>query len=199
MPLSGLDWVATKGRSFVVGGREVVLRGVNWFGFETDTLCPHGLWERSLDSMLDQVLALPANLLRLPFCNDIFKPGAKPKAGSVDIEGANPNLATLSCLEILDVVVSECGKRGIRVLLDRHRPTYSAQSELWYRTQAERDAAAAADAEGTAAAYAGAGAANEDDRDTELAWIEDWVSLAHRYREEPCVIGADLHNEPHGE
>src|ERR1051326_5922049 len=33
-------------------GRVVHLSGVNWFGFETGTFAPHGLWARGLDDML---------------------------------------------------------------------------------------------------------------------------------------------------
>ena len=33
---------------------------------------------------------------------------------------------------------------------------------------------------------------------TQQAWINDWVALAQRYAGNPTVIGADLHNEPHG-
>jgi aryl-phospho-beta-D-glucosidase BglC (GH1 family) len=32
----------------------------------------------------------------------------------------------------------------------------------------------------------------------ESQWIQDWVTLAQRYAGNPTVIGADLHNEPHG-
>ncbi|WP_252863279.1 glycoside hydrolase family 5 protein [Paenibacillus riograndensis] len=32
----------------------------------------------------------------------------------------------------------------------------------------------------------------------ETRWISDWVMLAQRYLDNPTVIGADLHNEPHG-
>src|SRR5262249_44464246 len=32
----------------------------------------------------------------------------------------------------------------------------------------------------------------------ESRWISDWVMLATRYAGNPTVIGADLHNEPHG-
>jgi endoglucanase len=49
------EWVSTKGRHFVLRGRKILLRGLSWFGFETDALVPHGLWCRTLDSMLDQV------------------------------------------------------------------------------------------------------------------------------------------------
>jgi hypothetical protein len=52
------EWVSTKGRHFVLRGKKILLRGLSWFGFETDALVPHGLWCRTLDSMLDQVMYL---------------------------------------------------------------------------------------------------------------------------------------------
>ena len=33
----------------------------------------------------------------------------------------------------------------------------------------------------------------------EARWINDWMMLAQRYADNPTVIGADLHNEPHAE
>src|SRR5207253_2483078 len=33
---------------------------------------------------------------------------------------------------------------------------------------------------------------------TDAAWISDWVLLAKRYAGNATVIGADLHDEPHG-
>src|SRR3982074_113637 len=38
-------------------GREVRLTGVNWFGFETESCAPDGLWTRNWQSMLDQMKA----------------------------------------------------------------------------------------------------------------------------------------------
>src|SRR5215470_12311555 len=37
-------------------GETVTFTGVNWFGLETNTFAPHGLWSRSLDDMLDQMV-----------------------------------------------------------------------------------------------------------------------------------------------
>jgi endoglucanase len=69
----------------------------------------------------------------------------------------------------MDLLISRAGERGLKVILDRHRPDASAQSPLWYT-----------------------------DRVSEQRWIDDWVTLASRYRGDSTVIGADLHNEPHG-
>jgi endoglucanase len=81
----------------------------------------------------------------------------------------NPRLPGLTPLQIMDRVVDAAAARNLRVLLDRHRPDSGSQSELWYT-----------------------------ERFSEQRWIDDWVSLASRYANSSTVIGADLHNEPHG-
>ena len=41
-------------RGFIrVNGLPMVLKGITWFGLETETLAPHGLWSYSMDSFLD--------------------------------------------------------------------------------------------------------------------------------------------------
>ena len=166
------SWVKTRGRGFVLDGQTIILRGVNWFGFETDALVAHGLWIRTLESILDQIRDLPANLLRLPFCNDALRQNTFPNDGAINFE-LNPTLVGLTSIEVLDLVVAGCAARGIRILLDRHRPTRDKQSELWYTD-------------------------GDDLGCSEAVWISDWTLLARRYVDEPMVIGADLHNEPHG-
>ena len=76
----------------------------------------------------------------------------------------------LSPLRLMDRVVARAKAHGLTVILDRHRPDSSAQSPLWYTAQVP-----------------------------ESQWIADWRMLAARYAEDDTVIGADLHNEPHGE
>ena len=81
----------------------------------------------------------------------------------------NADLAGLSGLQIMDKIVAHAGEIGLRILLDRHRPDAAGQSELWYTAQYD-----------------------------EARWIRDWTMLAARYAGNATVIGADLHNEPHG-
>lgn len=81
----------------------------------------------------------------------------------------NPDLAGLNGLQIMDKIVGYAGQVGLKIILDRHRPDAGAQSELWYT-----------------GAY------------SEARWINDWKMLATRYQNNPTVLGADLHNEPHG-
>ncbi|MBA9001602.1 cellulase family glycosylhydrolase [Thermomonospora cellulosilytica] len=159
-------WRARGAQLVDAAGDPVRITGINWFGMETDTFAPHGLWARGYKDMLDQIKSLGYNTLRLPYSNQLFDAGATPNG--IDFT-KNPDLAGLSGLQIMDKVIGYAGSIGLKVLLDRHRPDAAGQSELWYTS-----------------AY------------PESRWISDWRMLAQRYRGNRAVIGADLHNEPHG-
>jgi endoglucanase len=147
-------------------GQPVQITGLSWFGMETGTYAPHGLWSRNWKAMLDQIALLGFNTIRLPFSDEAVAPGRRPQSISYDL---NPDLAGKTSLEVMDALVQGASDRGLKIILDRHRPTSAAQSELWYT-----DAVA------------------------EERWIQSWVSLAQRYRGNPTVLGVDLHNEPRG-
>jgi endoglucanase len=156
----------TSGAQIVdASGTPVRMTGVNWFGAETANYTPHGLWTRGYRDMLDQMASLGYNTLRLPYSNQLFDSGVKPT--SIDAV-QNPDLQGLSGLQVLDKIIAYAGTKGMRVILDRHRPDSGAQSPLWYTS-----------------AY------------PESRWIADWTMLARHYQGNPTVIGADLHNEPH--
>ncbi|HEX2678823.1 MAG TPA: glycoside hydrolase family 5 protein [Polyangiales bacterium] len=164
---SSPGYLHTHGRQLLDhDGNPVQLTGINWFGMETSNYAPHGLWTRSLDSMLDQIVSLGYNMLRLPYCSQFFDSGSTPNG--IDM-AKNPGLQGKSGLALLDAIVDAAGKRGLRVVLDRHRPDSNAQSELWYT-----------------GSY------------SEQRWIDDWKMLATHYKGNSTVIGFDLHNEPHG-
>ena len=142
------------------------IAGVNWFGMETSTFAPHGLWARGYRSMLDQIKAQGYNTIRLPYSNQLFDAGSTPNG--IDF-AQNPDLAGLTGVQIMDRIVAYAGQIGLRIMLDRHRPDAGGQSELWYTASYD-----------------------------EARWISDWTMLAARYAGNTTVIGADLHNEPHG-
>jgi len=150
-------------------GRPVQIAGVNWFGLETDTFSPHGLWTRNWKSMMDQMVAEGFNTIRLPYSNQLFDSGSTPNG--IDFS-QNAELQNLSGLQIIDKIVGYAGEIGLRIFLDHHRSSAGAgpnDSGLWYTS-----------------AY------------PEARWISDWTMLAERYASNPTVIGADIHNEPHG-
>ncbi|WP_341676328.1 cellulase family glycosylhydrolase [Niveibacterium sp. SC-1] len=156
-------WHTSGSRILDSDNQEVRVTGVNWFGFETANYVVHGIWQRNYKEMLDQIKASGYNTIRLPWSNDIF---SHSPAG-VDFS-KNPDLVGLNSLQAMDKLIEYSGKIGLRILLDRHRPDGSAQSELWYTSSV-----------------------------SEQKWIDDWVALANRYKGNTTVIGADLHNEPH--
>lgn len=163
-----LNYLHTEGAKIVDSkGQEVVITGISWFGMETDTLAPHGLWSRKWEDMLNKVVELGYNTIRLPFSNELFDPSLEPRG--IDY-ALNPDLEGLNGLQIMDKIVTGAGERGIKIILDQHRPTTDDQSKLWYT-----------------------------DELTEEQWIADWKALARRYKDNDTVVGADLHNEPAGD
>jgi endoglucanase len=166
---TGTGYLRTSGNKIVDStGATVRLTGINWFGMETDNKTFHGLWSNNpWRSQLDKMASLGYNTLRIPYSNDALKSGATA-TGINDF--VNPDLVGNTPLQILDKVIDYVGTKGMRVILDRHRPTAAGQSALWYTPTV-----------------------------SEATWISDWEMLARRYAGNPTVIGADLHNEPHAE
>jgi endoglucanase len=166
---TGTGYLHTSGNKILDStGATVRLTGINWFGMETDNKTFHGLWSSNpWRGQLDKMASLGYNTLRIPFSDDALKSGAVA-TGINDY--VNPDLIGLSPLQILDKVIDYAGGKGMRVILDRHRPTAAGQTALWYTSGVP-----------------------------ESTWIANWQSLARRYAGNTTVIGADLHNEPHAE
>lgn len=160
-------WFSTAGNQIVdAAGHSVQIAGVNWFGFENTDLAPHGLWTRNYKDMMDQMVELGFNTIRLPFSNDTLHSTATPNINY----GANPDLQGLTAMQVMDEIVEYAGEIGLRIILDHHRNDSGAGTSsngLWY-----------------------------DAQHSEAQWISDWQALASRYAGNPTVIGADLHNEP---
>ena len=147
----------------------IKIAGVSWFGLETDTFSPHGLWSRNWKSMMDQMVAEGFNTIRLPYSNQLFDAGSVPNGIDFSL---NPDLQGLNGLGIMDKIVSYAGQIGLRIMLDHHRSDAGASANengLWYT-----------------------------DAYPESRWISDWTMLAQRYAGNSTVFAADLHNEPHG-
>lgn len=111
-------------------GKQMLLRGVNWFGMETETHVPHGLWQRDYKEMLSQIKMLGYNLIRLPYSVAGLR---SPDINSVDFNiGSNIELQGKTPLEVMDLIVQEAQKQGLFILLDSHRLNDREIPELWY-------------------------------------------------------------------
>lgn len=125
--LPSLSFTVNNGKINNKLNQVVVLRGVNWFGFETGDHVVHGLWARPWKSMIGQMKNLGFNAVRIPVC-----PASLYGASVSSINyGQNPDLVGKNSLEILDLVMNEFNKQGFYILLDHHSPDCSAISELW--------------------------------------------------------------------
>jgi endoglucanase len=165
---------------FDADGKEVRLTGVNWFGFETSNLAPHGLWTRDWLGVLIQVKEMGFNCIRIPYCDKMLEPGAEAKSistfGNDTYRGAtngaiNQELLGKTPLEILDIIIGGCKQLGIKVILDNHsrNPDGYIEEKVWATASV-----------------------------SEEKWIANWVMMAKRYKGNNTVVAFDLENEPHG-
>jgi len=167
---SANSYLHTSGRLILDSQRRVArIVGINWFGLETHTFAPHGLDVRGCEEMMRQMKQLGFNTIRLPFCSELFDSASRPTG--VDCT-RNPDLTGRDGLGIIDQVVDYAKNLHLRIILDHHRSEAGSgpnDNGLWFT-----------------------------DRYPESSWIAIWSMLASRYAGNPTVIGADLHNEPHG-
>jgi endoglucanase len=127
---------------------------------------PGGLDQRSYRDIIQSVKSMGYNVIRIPFSSTAIQPGTM--AHGIDVR-LNPDLAGLTTLDVLDRIIAECGRQGIKVILDRHRISAWVVPSLWFD-----------------------GGYSEDQ------WVADWVRLAHHYNGNDAVVGFDLQNEPYG-
>lgn len=158
-------WHTSGSQILDANNQPVRIAGVNWFGFETNTLVVHGLNVRNYQDMLNQIKSQQYNTIRLPYTNQLFDANNSPSG--IDYT-KNPDLQGLHGLQLMDKIVEYASRIGLHIILDRHRPSSAQQEPLWYTAQYP-----------------------------ESRWIADWQMLAKHYQNNPMVVGADLHNEPH--
>ena len=167
---TGTGYLHTSGNKILDStGATVRLTGLNWFGMETDNHTFHGLWAgkpATWTEQLDHMAALGYNTIRVPYTGSSIAAGVIPNSINTD---TNPDLIGLTSMQILDKVVGYAGSKGMRIILDRHRPTTAGQTALWNTGV------------------------------TEASEIADWQSLATHFAGNTTVVGADLFNEPHAE
>ena len=168
-PGTNTGFLSTNGNQIVnAAGAPVQINATSWFGGESNTYVPHGMWTRDYHSMLDQMVELGFNAIRLPYSDEAFLPGKVPNG--IDFF-QNPDLRGLTVIQVYDKIIAYAGEVGLKVFFDHHRTEAGAGPNgngLWY-----------------------------SDITPESKMIDTWEMLATRYGQNPTVIGADLNNEPH--
>ncbi|WP_448206180.1 cellulase family glycosylhydrolase [Azospirillum sp. sgz302134] len=150
-------------------GHAVKLTGVNWFGAEGYAFAPQGLWIDSYQHHMDNMKSLGFNTIRLPWSDAMLDGGGRMPTG-IDYS-KNPDLQGLNALQVFDKIIQYADKTGMKIILDHHRSDDGASANengLWYTSS-----------------------------HPESTMIANWKMLAARYANNPSVVAADLHNEPH--
>ena len=174
LPLVPLPRISAVGNQFIQSGVPIRLKGVNWFGGETSSLVPHGVWVKNYKAIVKDIADMGFNCIRLPFSTDGFNSLTNaPSAGTLGNGGSvesyiNPELVGLSVYGVFDKIIEACTRNGIYVLLDHHRNNTNGQD----------------------------GTPVPSGR-TVQQWHDVWALMATRYANNTTVVGADIHNEPH--
>lgn len=153
-----------------------VIKGVSYFGMESDILVPHGLWGGDASTTLAQIAELLVahefNVVRVPLAvRAVLENALVDKYKMMNEAEVVAGSQELRYLDVLDYVVRVFAEHQLLVLLDAHVLEPGGPiTPLWY------------DASGTS------------------DWIQQaWTVLASRYASCWNIIGADLKNEPHGD
>ena len=150
-------------------GQAIRLTSVNWYGFDQKEYVPGGLDHAPLAQIIEQIRNIGVNSVRLPWANETLEHNPLPPAYAI---AANPQFKGKHALEIMDAVIAALARAHIMVILDNHvsRADWCCSETdgngLWYNAEYPEE-----------------------------HWLSDWQSIAHRYRNQPWVVGADLRNE----
>jgi endoglucanase len=179
IPQSGGYWHTRGSEILDENDQPQHITGINWYGFETTDLVPHGLTQQDYRTILHSIHDMGFNVVRIPLSNQMVESPIVPtKISYATKQGTiNSDLRNLNSLQILDKIVDAAGKTGLHIILDNHRSAAGNGPEasgLWYT-----------------------------DQYPESKWIADWQMLVRRYKGKttsaggPIIIGVDLRNEPH--
>ena len=170
------DWLHTDGNRIVdAQGRPVWMTGANWFGFNLRQRVFTGLSSQNLDDVMDQIGSRGINTIRVPISTQLlleWRDGKDKVPNGINF-AMNPQLEGKTTLEIFEIFLRECKDRGIKVVLDVHSAKADDAGHIytvWYN-----------------------GDISTED------FIDAWVWVAKRYKNDDTIIGYDLKNEPHGQ
>jgi endoglucanase len=106
----------------------ITIRGINWFGFDTNDHVAHGLWVRNWEDMLVHMQEFGFNAVRLPVCGTSLH-GVTVNA--IDYR-FNPDLQGLQSDQILDHLAQGLADHNLYFVIDFHSFDCGTYDPLWY-------------------------------------------------------------------
>ncbi|RLN52498.1 hypothetical protein BBJ28_00010628 [Nothophytophthora sp. Chile5] len=134
------DYQSKDGRIYAVSsnGTEVPLdiKGINWFGMETGTAIPLGLWDNSENGTTAYQIAYfleknKFNTVRLPLCVDYILTNQEPETSLINT-AENSAISVKNYMSLLKSLVKALAYRNIGVLISMHTLTSTDDGGLWY-------------------------------------------------------------------
>ena len=176
-----VGYSAHEGKIYNSIGKEIQLRGVSHFGFNTPILQPQYLWAMGWKEQIAQMKALGFNAIRLPFVPDTLYNTIPVNQLSYLDANLNPELVGKTSLQALDLWMAEADRQGMYVLLDFHSVSMLGQYPTWFMTSP-----------------ADTNLIYNKQIYTKENWTRDLAFVAQRYSNLEHFFGIDIYNEPNG-
>ena len=151
------------------GGQRVKLACVNWYGAHMEDMVVNGLDRQPISKIASIIAELGFNCVRLPFSLDMIY---KNPVIATERLSANPEFVGKTALELFDETVVALSDAKLIVIPNSHVSTAmwccspDDGEGLWYTNEYP-----------------------EED------FIEGWLLISSRYKDNPWVAGMDLRNE----
>lgn len=152
----------------LVSGVNAITKGINFFGFETETKAVHMLWCQPLEWHINKIADLGFNSIRLPVSEDFIMADwdtQYPGNGVVNPQFPQYNMKSI---EIMDQLFDLTARRNISIIMDIHRLYNSQQAPKPFI---------------------------ENTIYTFVRFMDAWVKIITRYVNRPNFIGIDVFNE----
>ncbi|RHY97207.1 hypothetical protein DYB31_008769 [Aphanomyces astaci] len=134
------NYVSKNGKMYIVTNTNqeipIAIKGINWFGMETENAIPFGLWTNdqngtTLFELASFLSRNQFNSVRLPLTVSSILNNTAPNRGMVH-EYANAALDLTNYTSAIGTLVQGLGHHGISVLLDLHNLSPSDRGASWF-------------------------------------------------------------------
>lgn len=152
-------------------GQPFHVRGMSWFGFETQDFVVNGLWQHPMDFYMKVLKDAGVNVLRVPISAEwiLYNKDLYPYEGMVS---ADPEHQHRTSWQILESLFDKAAAQDLHIMIDLHRLHKEYISELWYSPT--------------------------DGKFTEDGFFETWFTVLDHFGNRTNLFAVDILNEPHG-